>query len=126
MDEKSWVIILWLTINYFLSLVYMITSTAILCEWCYSNREGENDLIIHLNIDRERGVDLEMDQRNLDYMLLNKKDLEKLRTGFVLSKKDLLKSPLSGVSCSICFDSLDNVKKQVIKLPQCYHLFHWK
>jgi hypothetical protein len=82
-------------------------------------------MMINLNIDTERGLYLEDDQRNIDHMFLNSKELKKLRN-HVLNKKDLLKLALIGQNCSICFDSMENIKKKVIQLPRCNHLFHWK
>lgn len=82
-------------------------------------------MMINLNIDSERGLYLEDDQRNIDHMFLNSKEIKKLRN-HVLNTKDLIKLALIGQNCSICFDSMENIKKKVIKLPKCNHLFHWK
>ena len=106
--------------------MYIITSIAIVIEWFRNDENTErNDIIINLNIDNERGIYID-ESRNIDCMHLNNNEIKKLRTIFILNNKDLLKLPLYGQNCSICSDSLDNVKKKVVKLPKCDHLFHWK
>ena len=135
-DDKSWVIIFWLSINYFLSIVYLITSIAIAIEWykrdeLYDDGFNENMLVM----DFERGINSNSEnnsnfsddnQRNLLRFRLNKIDLKRLRKSCVISKKEIIKIRLNGHNCSICFDTLENLKKPIIKLPKCDHLFHWK
>ena len=121
-------ILLWLTINYFLSIVYAITSIAIVIEWCKQEDLGlnyENDFNDDL-MDIERGFYSSDHQRSLAMFRLNKKDIKKLRKMFVLPKKEILKLGLIGQSCSICFESMENLKKPIVKLPKCLHIFHFK
>lgn len=88
--------------------------------------DRRNDMAIYLHPDPERGWYLEDNQRFSENMYLTNKEMKKLRSLFILNKKDLLRIALFGQNCSICYDSLDNKKKKVIKLPKCDHLFHWK
>lgn len=79
-----------------------------------------------LIMDIERGFHMNENNRNISNLKLTKKDLIKLRKNYVVSKKEILKLGMIGQNCSICFDSLENVKKRIVKLPKCMHLFHWK
>ena len=50
-DEKSWSVLIWLTIGYFLTLIYIVTSIAIVIEWC-KRQNNNNDIVFTLDFDR--------------------------------------------------------------------------
>jgi hypothetical protein len=124
---NNWVIVLWITINYFLTVVYLIITVAIIIEWLRKPRNSDyddllsNDILVHFDVERQL---YGQDEPISDFMFLNSKEIKRLRTTFVMNKTETIK--LKGLTCSICFDSLDNYKKKVIRLPRCEHLFHWK
>ena len=38
MDSKEWIVLLWLTVGYFLTLVFLVTGTAMIVEWLANKR----------------------------------------------------------------------------------------
>ncbi len=127
---NNWVIVLWITINYFLTIVYLIITVAIIIEWARKPRSSDyddqlpNEMLFHFDVERQLYAQDETNESISDFMFLNSKEIKRLRTAFIINKSETVK--LKGLSCSICFESLDNYKKKVIKLPRCEHLFHWK
>ncbi len=98
---------------------------AIVIEWCRSDDLDididNEDMIIDLI---ERGLYLDDINRNPITYKLNKKDMKKLKK-FILLKKDVIKFNTHHQNCSICYEPIDNIKKKVIKVPKCFHIFHW-
>jgi hypothetical protein len=45
-----------MTITYFLTIVYCITSIAIIIEWCRSPNLNNSDIMINLNYDRGKHI----------------------------------------------------------------------
>jgi hypothetical protein len=107
-----------MTINYFLSIVYLITTIAIVIEWF--KKDSTRELEINLNLDPELGLYEENQVR------LTKLEMKKLRTKHYLTKKEFLKMDKLNMNCSICFENVHNLRKKVIKMPKCSHIFHWK
>jgi hypothetical protein len=95
--------------------------------------DGFNEDMLVIDLERGSYSNLNNDsfysdeqQLKMAHLKLDREDLKKLLNSCVITKKEILKIDMIGNNCSICFESLESIKKPIVKLPKCLHLFHWK
>ncbi len=74
----------------------------------------------------ERDFHYNSENRKMFRFKLNMVDYERLRRSYLINESEIIITGDNIHNCSICLESLENVNMPIIKLPKCFHIFHWR
>lgn len=104
--ERTWLVVMWLTVNYILLLVLTISLCSLTVLTFKERRRAQS---------RPRLLPIPPPSR----LLLPEEQ------GALLRHVTAYKSTGTGETCTICYEELEATQR-VVRLPVCLHVFHYK